>query len=75
MPILNKIIITEDGLTFNRIEGVNPYYFCTHDTTNVLIKTDYTVVGKTDTLSDIFGTDTYEEMIDEIKRLGLIDNE
>ena len=72
MGIINKKIVTEYGLTFNRIESSNPYFFCTHNTTNVLIKTAYLVSGKTDTLDDIFGADTYEEMLDEIKKLGLI---
>ena len=71
MGIINKQIITEHGLTFNRVESVAPYYFCTHDNQNTIIITDYSVIGKTDTLSEIFGADTYQELLDEINTLGL----
>lgn len=80
MAIINKQIIDVGGLKYNRLTSSDPYYYCIHSSDFVLSKSededDPNPAGSVvDTKSDVFGADTYQELIDEIERLNLIANE
>lgn len=73
MAIIKSIVI--DG-KFNRVTSPQPYFWCTHSSYFVLSRSqndeDSNPSGSVvDTKSDVFAADTYQELIDEIERLGL----
>jgi hypothetical protein len=71
--IIASTEITENGLTFNQLTHADPYYFCVHNGTVRISMTEEgpPASGKTSTLNDIFGADTYENLITEMERLEI----
>ena len=63
---------TIDGITINELTNSNPYYYCAYDNDNNIVTVmDIAVKGVTGTMSNIFGSETIEELEEEIERLGL----
>lgn len=76
MAIISSVVIRG---VFNRVTSPNEFYYCIHSSDFVLSRSldnESPIVanGQVDTKSDVFGADTYQELIDEIARLNLIDN-
>lgn len=76
MAIINSIVI--EG-KYNRVTSPNPYFWCTHSSDFVLSKSqdedDPNPAGSVvDTKSDVFGADNYQELINKIETLALIEN-
>ena len=74
MAIIESTIVEIEGVECNQVYNAgNEYFYCAHSTKFILIKSDEDspVEAPTDTLSDIFGAETYEELNAEIERLGL----
>lgn len=75
MAIIKSVVI--DG-KFNRITSPNSFFYCTHSSDFVLSRSenkDSPIVagGEVDTRNNVFGADTYAELLEEIARLNLIE--
>ncbi len=76
MSIIQSVPETINGITLNRLTSENDFYVCVYTEDKVInffstdnaIKKDYVLRS----LLNVFGADTYEELIEEINRLNLI---
>jgi hypothetical protein len=67
--IIESVEITENGVTFNQVSnGDNDYFYCVYDGIICLSMPDFASCGKTGTVFNIFGADTFFEL--EIERIN-----